>query len=128
MITNAERQEKINELRRRLKADIAELEKNCQREIAAIEREIKEHAALELKEARARVQAIIAQSGFSAAEVFAAFDPTATKQTRKSPKPPEKKYLGPQGQVWTGRGPKPKWFKQAQAAGQHVQVVDVNAS
>jgi DNA-binding protein H-NS len=127
MTTNAERQEKIKALRHKLKEDIAELEKQCAKEIAALEREIKEHQANELKEARLRVQQLLAESGFSAAEVFAGFANPATKQPRKSPRPPEKHYVGPEGQIWTGRGPKPKWLKEAHAAGHQVKVVDANA-
>lgn len=105
MTTNLQRQAKIDELRRKLKDDIAALEKQCRSEVAALEREIKECAAQELREARARIQAIINEHGLNPDQVLAVMP----KQRRA----PQKtvRYVGPDGQVWSGFGRVPGWLR-----------------
>lgn len=66
----------------------------------------------EIKEAKARIQEIIASTGLSAEDVLG----TVKNKDEKKPKGPKTvrpiKYRDPKsGLGWTGRGPQPKWFK-----------------
>jgi DNA-binding protein H-NS len=47
----------------------------------------------------------------------------ATGKRSTSPKQPNKtpKYRGPNGQAYSGRGPRPKWLKEALASGKKIE-------
>jgi DNA-binding protein H-NS len=85
---------------------------------AALEKQIIETQRNERAEAIARVRALMAEHGLTAADI-------AAKSTGASAKPPTRKvapkYRNPQtGETWTGRGLQPKWLKAALGQGKKL--------
>jgi DNA-binding protein H-NS len=128
-ITNVERRARIEalrqglkgdlfELERKFRADSAELEKKCREAIAGIEREIREHSAAELREVREQINAILEKRGLSAADVL----PALAKPRKPVKAAGDHKYTGPNGEVWSGRGRAPNWYKRQLEAQQGTSV------
>lgn len=129
MPSNLERRAKIDELRKQLKVDLANLEqkfreesttleRKCRSDISDIEHEIKQSEAQEVRAAREKIQQIIADAGLDPAAVFAGLAGARGTQkitkTRKPMKPSSVMHSGPDGKVWNGRGRAPQWFKDQQ--------------
>ena len=72
-------------------------------------------------EARAKVEALARDLGYSLTELFG----TATKSTRA---PAAAKYRHPENSAvtWSGRGRKPQWFVDALAAGKTAAELAIN--
>jgi DNA-binding protein H-NS len=84
---------------------------------AAIEKQIIETQRNERAEAIARVRALMAEHGLTAADIAAKATGTAKPPTRKV----APKFRNPQtGETWTGRGLQPKWLKAALAQGKKL--------
>lgn len=105
MTTSAELRQKIAALKANLVDETAHLERRCRVEVGALEREIKSIAAAEFTQARASIAAILAAHGLTAEDVL------ASPASRKPAKPSTVEYVGPEGQVWAGRGRHPFWIK-----------------
>ena len=82
---------------------------------ADIDRQISEARRHERNEAIAKVRALMAEHGLTAADLVAkASGPRASTSGRKV----AAKYRDPvSGQTWTGRGLKPKWLAAALESG-----------
>lgn len=79
----------------------------------ALDAQINEARAVELKSAIENVQRIVAEFGLSQADVFPA---TRTKRSTKG-QVVEPKYRDPAtGSTWTGRGKPPSWIKDKDRA------------
>lgn len=84
---------------------------------AAIEKQIIETQRNERAEAIARVRALMAEHGLTAADIAAKSAAAAKPPTRKV----APKYRNPQtGETWTGRGLQPKWLKAALGQGRKL--------
>lgn len=123
-MTNQERKAAIGQLHAQLRVDQANLEKKyredsgaltreCRLAVANLEREIKEAAAAEIAQARLEVQRILVAAGLRAEQVLAGAAIGQLK-ARKPTKPSVVRHTGPQGQVWSGRGRAPHWFRRQQ--------------
>jgi DNA-binding protein H-NS len=125
MATNQERRAAIETARAQLKLDLAALEKkyredsgalekHCRQQIATLEREIKDAEAEEVRAARLEIQRILVAAGLRADQVLGAPAIKQLKAARKPTAPSTVLHTGPEGQIWRGRGPQPKWFKRQQ--------------
>ena len=86
---------------------------------AAIEKQIIETQRQERADAIARVRALMAEYGLSAADIVgkAAAPPPRKPEGRKV----EPKYRNPEtGETWSGRGLQPKWLRAALADGKKI--------
>jgi len=85
---------------------------------AELERQISEARRTERSEAVAKVRALMAEHGLTAADLVAkASAPRASTSGRKV----AAKYRDPAtGQTWTGRGLKPKWLAAALESGKQL--------
>src|SRR6516164_11483457 len=85
---------------------------------AEIDRQISDARRSERNEAVAKVRALMAEHGLTAADLVAkAPGPCASTSGRKV----AAKYRDPAtGQTWTGRGLKPKWLAAALEAGKQL--------
>lgn len=89
---------------------------------AALDKQIIETQRQERADAIARVKALMAEYGLTAADLStrsaaAPARPTATAGRKVAPK-----YRDPEtGETWTGRGLQPKWLKAALAAGRKLE-------
>lgn len=74
----------------------------------------------QLSEARAKVEAVARETGYSLAELFGA-------DTKAARAPAAAKYRHPENPAltWSGRGRKPGWFVDALAAGKSVDDLSV---
>jgi DNA-binding protein H-NS len=85
---------------------------------AAIERQIIETQREERSEAIARVRALMAEYGLSAADIVGKTVPSSRKPEGRKVEP---KYRNPEtGETWSGRGLQPKWLKAALAEGKKI--------
>lgn len=85
---------------------------------AALEKQIAEAQRAARTEAIAKVKALMAEYGLTAADL-AGKAPTAPKA--EGSKKVAAKYRDPaSGQAWTGRGLKPKWLQAALASGKQL--------
>lgn len=129
MSSNAERRARIAELQAQLKRDVATLERNfraaaatlereCKQAVAAIEAEASQQAAAELEAARARVQQVLQETGIDSTTLLAGWkDAYKVAGERRPYRAPSVVHQGPNGQVWTGRGRMPGWFKAQRQGG-----------
>jgi DNA-binding protein H-NS len=85
---------------------------------AAIEKQIIETQRQERTDAIARVRALMAEYGLSAADIAGkAPTPSRKPEGRKV----EPKYRNPEtGETWSGRGLQPKWLRAALAEGRKI--------
>ena len=74
-------------------------------------RQAEEARKKEIAEIVAEIRAKMAQYGITEKDLGDAAS-GGRKSTKSAPK-----YRGPNGETWTGVGPKPKWMKEALAAG-----------
>jgi DNA-binding protein H-NS len=71
-----------------------------------LEKKILEAASDEITKIRAQIKLVSRETGISYAKLVAALRPTLPT-----------KYIGPNGEVWTGRGKQPKWLSDLVAQG-----------
>lgn len=98
-----------------------------QKQIEQLQREAEQLRKKEADGVLSRIKEAIAVYGFTAADLGfgkAAGRPSvkagvSIKKARKGKKPtaPAPKFRDEQGNVWSGRGPRPAWFKAALEAG-----------
>ncbi len=74
-------------------------------------RQAEEARKKEIADVVSDIKAKMAQYGISSRDLGISA-PAARKATKSAPK-----YRGPNGETWTGVGPKPRWLKDALAAG-----------
>ncbi|NNM81980.1 MAG: H-NS histone family protein [Burkholderiales bacterium] len=74
-------------------------------------RQAEEARKKEIADVIADIKAKMAQYGINPKDLGHSA-PAARKTTKSAPK-----YRGPNGEFWTGVGPKPRWLKDALAAG-----------
>ncbi len=79
-----------------------------------IEEEIKSRKLKELEVLRAQISEKAQALGVSMEELFGLSRKRQTRHLR-GPQPP--KYRGPNGELWSGKGPAPKWMKPHLAQG-----------
>ena len=85
---------------------------------AELERQISEARRTERSEAVAKVRALMAEHGLTAADLIAK---TSSPRASTSGRKVAAKYRDPAtGQTWTGRGLKPKWLSAALEAGKQL--------
>jgi DNA-binding protein H-NS len=85
---------------------------------AALEKQIIETQRQERADAIARVRALMAEYGLSAADIAGKAAPAARNSTGRKVAP---KYRNPEtGETWSGRGLQPKWLKAAVADGKKI--------
>ena len=85
---------------------------------AALEKQIAEAQRSARADAIAKVKALMAEYGLTAADLSGR---TASAPKAESGKKVAAKYRDPaSGQTWSGRGLKPKWLQAALAAGKSV--------
>lgn len=118
MPTNAERRQKIAELRKQLHLDLvalekkhkenrALLEKTCSRAVFDLELAIQADKSQEIQAARQRILQVIEASGVRLEDVLASLP-----RPRGPMKPSTVTHRGPGGKIWNGRGRRPQWFRQ----------------
>ena len=101
-----------------------------QKQIEQLQREAEQLRKKEADGVLSRIKEAIAVYGFTAADLgvgkkpgrAAVADKSAAKKTRKPKKAAvaatgAPKFKDDQGNVWSGRGPRPAWFKAALEAG-----------
>lgn len=100
-----------------------------QKQIERLQREAEQLRKKEADGVLSRIKEAIAVYGFTAADLgfgkgtgrVASVVKQGTKKTRKGKKQPTEaaapKFRDDQGNVWSGRGPRPSWFKAALEAG-----------
>ena len=81
----------------------------------ALEAKIAELRAAEVSEAKAKIQALIAEYGLTPEDIFAG--KSSTKALKSPTTKVAAKYIGPNGETYSGRGLKPKWLSALIAAG-----------
>ena len=85
---------------------------------AAIEKQIIETQRQERTDAIARVRALMAEYGLSAADIAGKAAPMLRKPEGRKVAP---KYRNPEtGETWSGRGLQPKWLKAALEDGRKI--------
>jgi len=85
---------------------------------AELERQISEARRTERSEAVAKVRALMAEHGLTAADLIAK---TSSPRASTSGRKVAAKYRDPAtGQTWTGRGLKPKWLAAALESGKQL--------
>ena len=85
---------------------------------AAIEKQIIETQRQERTDAIARVRALMAEYGLSAADIAGKAAPMPRKPEGRKVAP---KYRNPDtGETWSGRGLQPKWLKAALEDGRKI--------
>jgi DNA-binding protein H-NS len=107
-----------------------------QKQIEELQREAEQLRKKEADGVRDRIKEAIAAYGFTAADLgfgkapraAAALQKRPAKKTRKPKKaavvaPGAPKFKDDQGNVWSGRGPRPGWFKAALEAGKSADEV-----
>jgi DNA-binding protein H-NS len=107
---------------------------SLQKQIAALQMEADAIKAKEVSGVVARIREAIEHYGLTPAEIFenaaVKFKTDAGKRGRKAgtarksgPKGnlPPVKYRDEAGNVWSGRGPRPGWFKAAIESGKNVE-------
>ena len=84
----------------------------------------KERKEKEKQELRDEIYALIQDRGYSFQELFETSEVKPVKQKRGKA---EVKYRDPEnpGNTWTGRGRKPGWLNEAEAAGRSVNEFEV---
>ncbi len=88
---------------------------------ADIDRLIADARRQERSDAIAKVRALMAEQGLTAADLVAKA-PAAGRTSSTSGRKVAAKYRDPaSGQTWTGRGLKPKWLAQALEGGKSLQ-------
>jgi DNA-binding protein H-NS len=92
---------------------------------AALEKQIAEFQKEQRGDAIAKVKALMAEYGLTAADIgnskVVPAAPAAAKKTKAAGKKVAAKYRNPAtGDTWSGRGLKPKWLTAALAAGKSV--------
>ena len=85
---------------------------------AEIERQISDARRTERNDAVAKVRALMAEHGLTAADLVA--KATGTRATTSGRKVAAKYRDPATGQTWTGRGLKPKWLAAALEAGKQL--------
>lgn len=95
-----------------------------EKQIARLQKEAEALRAKEVSEVVGRIKEAIAHYKLTPAELFGAAAKPAGKKTRAARKgaPAKKpasvvKFRDEAGHVWSGRGKRPNWFKEALAAG-----------
>lgn len=89
---------------------------------ADIERQIADARRQERADAIAKVRALMAEQGLTAADLVAKAPGTPRAATGTTGRKVAAKYRDPAtGQTWTGRGLKPKWLAQALENGKTLQ-------
>lgn len=95
---------------------MANREKLCKQEVVNLERAIKAAEIEEIREARLEIQRILVERGLRAEQILDGLPLKAVKAQRKPQAPSTVRHTGPEGQVWSGRGRAPNWFKRQQGA------------
>jgi len=99
------------------------------KEIAALSREAEKLQRKEIEGVVARIKEAIEAYGLTAADLGlsgakrgakAAGKAPATKRGRKKAAGAQVKFRDEAGNVWGGRGPRPKWLRDALAAGKQL--------
>lgn len=86
-----------------------------------IERQIAEARRQERADAIAKVRALMAEQGLTAADLVSK-SPASGRGSSTAGRKVAAKYRDPEtGQTWTGRGLKPKWLAQALEKGKSLQ-------
>lgn len=100
-----------------------DLEKMTPAELKALmadaEKQLKAAEQRKRDETKAAVQKILDESGYDIGDLFPG---AAGGKSKKSASKGEARYRDPAtGSTWTGRGRKPKWLIEAEAAGRKVE-------
>lgn len=107
-------------------------------QVAALQRQAEELKRKEIPGVVARIKEAIAFYGLTAADLGLGVAPAREQKTPKSPKdsPAKKsaagrlpsviKYSDTQSHTWSGRGPKPQWFKDALSSGASEESLRVS--
>lgn len=81
----------------------------------ALDKQIEELRLAELKSAIAQVRQLIADWQLSAEDC--GFKSVGVSSSKKAKAVVAAKYLGPNGETWSGRGRAPKWLEALEAQG-----------
>ncbi len=87
-----------------------------------VERALERASERELKQARAEMEKIAASHGFTLEDIAGTSNLKAVKKKMPGAKKPPK-FRNPEDpvQTWSGRGRKPRWIVDAEAAGRDIQ-------
>jgi DNA-binding protein H-NS len=83
----------------------------------ALDKQIEELRAAELRSAVAHVRQLVAEWGLSPEDCGFKSGIAATRKQAKSTSVVAAKYRGPNGEIWSGRGRAPKWLVALEAEG-----------
>lgn len=95
--------------------------------IAAANARIAQIAATERQEVRAKLIALAKENGYDASDLISgATTNVVSIKSGKTRKPAAPKYQHPtDGRTWAGRGIKPNWVKEWEAAGRSLDEVAI---
>lgn len=87
--------------------------------MADAEKQLAEAEKRKKTETKAAIQKILDEAGYDIGDIFPG---AAAGKSKKSGSKGEARYRDPAtGSTWTGRGRKPKWLVEAEAAGRSVE-------
>lgn len=90
-----------------------------QKEIDRLQREAEKIRAKEASEVAARIREAISAYGFTVEDLFG--KKVAKRRGRPRTKTTTVKYTDGAGNTWSGRGPRPAWFRAALEAGRKAE-------
>lgn len=96
-------------------------------QIQALQREAEKARHAEVQSVIKRIKEAIVAYGLTAQDLgFAPPAPAAAGGRRRSARPP--KYRDQAGNVWSGRGPRPRWLKEALRQGARLEQFSASAA
>jgi DNA-binding protein H-NS len=100
---------------------MAQTYKQIQKQIEQLQRQANALRNSEIKGVVERIKVAIAHYGLTAAQLGLASRPIDAKPRRTTPKPVRDTGFGDgHGNAWSGRGPRPRWLREALEAGQSI--------
>lgn len=102
--------------------------------IVALEREAENTRLAELSDVVARIKSAITAYGITNADLFGGSSTKAVRGAKKvgsgksKSASPTAKYADGKGGEWVGRGPRPRWLRDALAAGRSLKDFAVNGA
>jgi DNA-binding protein H-NS len=90
---------------KQLDADIAQLRRVAKARVSELEAQIKQISSSEIRAAKEQVLAVLAQHGLSVKDLNVM---VPKERVRRAP---TQKYIGPNGETWSGMGRQPQWLK-----------------
>lgn len=105
---------------------MAQTYKQIQKQIEQLQRQAEALRGSEIKGVVDRIKVAIAHYGLTAAHL--GLDSASGKATRKKTSRSSAQFSDGAGNAWSGRGPRPRWLRDALAAGRSIDEFRAGAS